>query len=816
MAKRYRSNFSAETTGINLKELAFLEDILEQLPVGVVVISPNSGQFLFANSRAAQILGHQDSEAIVPGRAWEETPLLADARPLGDRPWPLDRTLSTGEVISGQELMVRRADGRAAVLRVHVFPIVGAGKRALSVVMTFSDITQTKEAEAALRESEERYRSLVDCSPEPIAVHSGGVVVYLNEAGARLLGADSPGEVIGRPVLDFVPPDQVEMIKGRMRRVLEEGWAPLIEEQFLRLDGRSVDVEVVAVRVSYQGRLASQMVIRDISARKRAERARQLLTRAGVVLSSTLDFHQTLDNAARLGIPSVADACLLEVEEEGQHVPSQVIALADREEEARLRRRLRRHSGHALCLQPQLEASGTDHPLMLTGEAALNALVDSPNRGLAKVWRSLAPQAVVVIPLAARRQVTGTMTFLQLGEEPRLSEEDLPALEELGRRTAVAIDNARLYREMQEADRRKDEFLAMLAHELRNPLAAISGAIEVLGQDGGQPETLHHARAAADRQLGNMTRLLDDLLEVSRITQGKIQLRREAVLLGDPLDQSIRACGELLKTQGHELKLVLLEAPLTVQADPSRLEQIFTNLLNNAAKYTPPRGVLELSTALEDGMAVIRVKDNGVGIAREVLPHVFDLFVQGESTLDRAQGGLGIGLTLVRRLVEMHGGQVSAKSDGPGTGSEFTVLLPVKGGKEPTPRRPAPPQGAVSVNTGRRVLLVDDNLDVAVMLATLLRGDGHEVEVAHDGPAALEAAKAWKPAVVLLDIGLPAMDGYQVARGLRKREGGQELLIIAITGYCQGPDREKALKAGFDHYLVKPVPMARLRAILAQ
>ena len=816
MAKRYKSNFSAETTGINLRELAFLEDILEQLPVGVVVISPNSGQFLYGNSRAAEILGCTASDATLPGRPWDETPLLADARPLGDQPWPLARTLDTGEVINGQEVMVRRADGQPAVVRVHAFPILGVGRRTLSIVMTFSDITQTKEAEAALRESEERYRSLVDFSPEPIAVHSGGIVVYLNEAGARLLGADSPGEIIGRPVLDFVPPAQVPMIKRRMRRVLEEGWAPLIEEQFLGLDGRIVDVEVVAVRVSYQGRLASQMVIRDISHRKQAQRARQLLTHAGMVLSSTLDFGQTLENAARLGIPTVADACLLEVAEEGEHGLSQVIALEDRDEEARLRRRLRRHSDHALCLQPLLEANGNNRPLMLTGEAALNACLNSPNQGLVKVWRALAPQAVVIVPLTARRKVTGIMTFLQLTSETRVQEDDLPALDELGRRTAVAIDNARLYREMQEADRRKDEFLAMLAHELRNPLAAISGAIEVLGQDGGQPETLHHARAAADRQLGNMTRLLDDLLEVSRITQGKIQLRREAVLLGDPLDQSIRACGELLKTQGHELKLVLLEAPLTVQADPSRLEQIFTNLLNNAAKYTPPRGVLELSTALEDGMAVIRVKDNGVGIAREVLPHVFDLFVQGESTLDRAQGGLGIGLTLVRRLVEMHGGQVSAKSDGPGTGSEFTVLLPVKGGKEPTPRRPAPPQGAVSVNTGRRVLLVDDNLDVAVMLATLLRGDGHEVEVAHDGPAALEAAKAWKPAVVLLDIGLPAMDGYQVARKLREREGGDQLLIIAITGYGQEPDRQKAKDAGFDHYLVKPVPMAKLRELLAE
>ncbi len=816
MAKRYKSKFSAETTGINLRELAFLEDILEQLPVGVVVVSPNSGQFLYANSRAAEILGSTAEDATQPGRYWAETPLLAESRPLGDQPWPLARTLDSGEVISGQELMVRRADGPSAVLRVHVFPILGVGNRTLSVVMTFSDITQTKEAEAALRESEERYRSLVEFSPEPIAVHSGGVVVYVNEAGAKLLGAESPGELIGRPVLDFVPPDQVDVIKRRMRRVLEEGWAPLIEEQFLTLDGDTVDVEVVAVRVMYQGRLASQMVIRDISQRKRALRARLLLTRAGVVLSSTLDFRQTLDNAARLGIPSVANACLLEVSDEGHHSPSQVIALADKEEEARLRRRLKRHAGPDLCLQPLLDSADDDSPLLLTGDDALNALTDSPNQGLAKVWRSLAPRAVVVVPLTARRKITGTMTFLQLGDKPRLTDDDLSALEELGRRTAVAVDNARLYREMQEADRRKDEFLAMLAHELRNPLAAISGAIELLGKEGADAEDMGSARAAADRQLGHMTRLLDDLLEVSRITQGKIQLRRAVVPLGDCLEQSMRGTRDLLKNLGHELTLNLTDDPLTVNADPSRMEQIFTNLLSNAAKYTPPNGEVRVSSARENGMAVVRIRDNGVGIAREVLPHVFDLFVQGESSLDRAQGGLGIGLTLASRLAEMHGGRISAHSDGPGTGSEFIVQLPVAGQDKAAARLPTPARDSARAASQRQVLLVDDNRDVAVMLATLLRGDGHEVKVAHDGPAALEAAREWEPAVVLLDIGLPAMDGYQVARELRAAEGGDKLLIIAITGYGQGPDRQKAKDAGFDHYLVKPVPMARLRELLAE
>ncbi len=813
MADRFDSDFSNETTGINLRELSFLEDILEQLPVGVVVISPNSGKFLFANNRAAQILYCTEVGALDPGRPWDRTPLLVGAGPMGDQPWPLARTLKTGEVIDGEELLVRRHDQKTTMLRVHIFPIRGVTGRAMSIVMTFSDITKTKEAEAALRESEERYRSLVEYSPEPIAVHSGGLIVYANEASARLLGASSPQEIIGRPVMDFVPEELVPMIKQRVRKVIEDGWAPLVEEQFVRLDGTRVDVEVVAVRVMFQGRLSSQMVIRDITPRKRAERARQLLTRAGVVLSSTLDFRPTLENAVRLAVPELSDACLLEITDERHHPSSLLLAHRDPMREGELRELVKKVDKSEPCLEIFFPGGTAQGPMQLSGEQAAEAIARGPDNGLEALCHSMSPHSVVVVPLTARRKVTGSMIFIQAAAERRFRDEDLPLLEELGRRAAVAIDNARLYREMQEADRRKDEFLAMLAHELRNPLAALSSAVELLSRQEPEAAGLSSARTAADRQLGIMTRLLDDLLEVSRITQGKIQLRKEPLDLGAVIKQSARACGELYRAREHVLTLEGLEEPISLQADPSRLEQIFSNLLGNAAKYTPPGGEVTVSVRVEKQQAAVRVRDNGVGIDPEVLPHVFDLFVQGESTLDRAQGGLGIGLTLVRRLVDLHGGEVSARSRGPGLGAEFQVQFPVQDGSA-RPRRSTQPDPVARASVGKRILLVDDNEDVAEMLATLLRGDGHEVHVAHDGPEALESARRLQPSVVLLDIGLPAMDGYQVARELRRSSGDRQPLIIAITGYGQAPDRRKAEEAGFDHYLVKPVPMATLRDLM--
>jgi PAS domain S-box-containing protein len=368
--------------------------------------------------------------------------------------------------------------------------------------------------------------------------------------------------------------------------------------------------------------------------------------------------------------------------------------------------------------------------------------------------------------------------------------------------------------ELADANRRKDEFLAMLGHELRNPLAPVLNAVQIIQQEGGDRPAVKQAAAMIDRQLRRIVRLVDDLLDVSRITKGKIQLRPRREQLGAIVTHALESVRPLIESRKHELSLALPAEAVWLDADPDRLEQVLANLLNNAAKYTEPGGHIRLSVEREGQQAVVRVKDTGIGIRSDMLPRIFDLFVQSDRALDRAQGGLGIGLTLVRKLVEMHGGTAEGFSDGVGKGSEFVVRLPVvpevTGLPPEAVPEPARPQGG-----SLRVLVVDDNVDTADSLAMLLRFYGHEVRAVHTGPRALQAARADAPDVILLDIGLPGMDGYEVARRLREQQGSGKVRLIAMTGYGQEADRRRSQDAGFDHHLVKPVDPARLQELLS-
>jgi CheY-like chemotaxis protein len=363
-----------------------------------------------------------------------------------------------------------------------------------------------------------------------------------------------------------------------------------------------------------------------------------------------------------------------------------------------------------------------------------------------------------------------------------------------------------------EADRRKDEFLAMLAHELRNPLAAINSAVQLTTLIGVQ-DPIRRSMEVINRQLKHLSRLIDDLCDVSRLTRGKIQLRKERLDVAMVLRSAVESVRPLIETRRHNLTVAVGAEPLLAEADSVRLEQIMTNLLANAAKYTDSGGQIWLSAEPDGEEIVIKVRDTGVGIPSEQLPRLFDLFAQGARLLARSEGGLGIGLTLVRSLAEMHGGRVTATSAGPGMGSEFVVRLPAALTLSPAREEPKS-QVEPGSRRGSRVLVVDDNVELAQGLASLLKMLNHEVWTAYDGPTGLEAARGHRPEVVLLDIGLPGLDGYQVAEQLRQEEFGKDVLLIAVTGYGQEEDRQQAFSAGFDHFLTKPVDYATLREIM--
>ena len=392
--------------------------------------------------------------------------------------------------------------------------------------------------------------------------------------------------------------------------------------------------------------------------------------------------------------------------------------------------------------------------------------------------------------------------------------EDEAVLAQLAATASVGLENSRLYDSLREQDKRKDEFLATLAHELRNPLAPVRTGLEILkvAGDGEQAKT---ARDMMERQLGHMVRLVDDLMDVSRVSRGQMELKPEKLTIQVVLDMAFETSRPLVEGGRHELSISLPKEALHVIADLTRLAQMFSNLINNAAKYTPEGGRIDLCADRDGEHVVVRVTDTGVGIPQEMLSKVFDLFTQVGQTLDRSQGGLGIGLSLVRRLAEMHGGTVGADSPGPGLGSTFTVRLPLAPAESDEPENlnesTEPAENVVSL---QRVLVVDDNVDGAESLAMLLQLFGHETRTVHTGPDALTAVRDFLPDVVFLDIGLPGMNGYEVAKRLRQDAGLVTPMLVALTGWGSEDDRRRAREAGFDGHLTKPVDPATVREIL--
>jgi signal transduction histidine kinase len=408
----------------------------------------------------------------------------------------------------------------------------------------------------------------------------------------------------------------------------------------------------------------------------------------------------------------------------------------------------------------------------------------------------------------AQGRITGVL-FVGALPGRSFSEEDVRLARTFADQAAVAIANAELYGEMERTNRAKDEFLAMLGHELRNPLNAIGSAASLLALGDGGAEMAERARAVIHRQVQHLARLVEDLLDVSRVTSGKVVLVRQPTDVAEVATSTItgwRASGRFAR---HDVSLEA--SPVWVDADPTRLEQVLGNLLANALKYTPAGGRITVRVGADGDSAILEVDDTGVGIPAELLRKVFDLFVQGERTLDRAQGGLGIGLTLTRALVEMHGGTVEARSAGSGRGATFTIRLP----RIPAPASAAPLAAAPSASRApRRILLVEDNADARDMLRAQLAQDGHEVHAAADGPTGVEMAASVRPDVVLIDIGLPGLDGYEVARRIRATAWGKSMLLVALTGYGQADDRRRALEAGCDVHVTKPVFPGRLAEII--
>jgi signal transduction histidine kinase/DNA-binding response OmpR family regulator len=548
---------------------------------------------------------------------------------------------------------------------------------------------------------------------------------------------------------------------------------------------------------------------REQAARAAAEtstRRSAFLAEASSVLAKSLDYEATLEGLRRLVLPKLAEVAGITLIDERTQVGHSELAWIDPNSQQPM------HVSLAAAQLPPSLATGI-HNALRSGEQ--QTVRNFELTGLERNSHLPVSKSAEVLPLVARNKVIGVLWLC--ADVVGRKEIDLSLASDVAGRAAIAIDNARLYREIQDGDRRKNEFLAMLGHELRNPLAAVANALQCLDAARDDEQMWQEVREVLQRQSKQMTRLVDDLLDVARITRGTVELRKEVVDLASAIQRAVATTAPAIAAREHEFTVSVPVGRQLLIADPTRLEQILGNLINNAAKYTEPGGKIKLVVEHEPQQFVIRVIDNGIGIPDSLLPQVFDLFTQGNLTLDRTQGGLGIGLTLVQRLVELHGGRIEAKSEGYQQGSEFVVYLPryLEAPKIRVDDQASGLQSPIASVSSRRVLLVDDNADLAFTMSALLRFGGHEVRVASDGTTALEAANEWQPEVILLDIGLPGIDGYEVARRIRQQPAFQDVLLIAMTGYGQQEDRLRSQEAGFDHHLVKPARFDELQQILA-
>jgi PAS domain S-box-containing protein len=689
----------------------------------------------------------------------------------------------------------------------------GAGTNLLAdpdvqaIVVNYRDIGAQRAAEQALSQSETRFRRLAESNIIGVIIGDAtGKLSYANDAYLEMLGYTREEFEAGKlRWRDATPPEHLPVVERAFAEARERGACTPYEKEYLRKDGSRVPV---LLGFTVLGGLPPEYIcfVLDLSEQKRVARQLQLLYEVATALALSGDPWAFIDDlyrklAAQLGLEVYLNYL---VEDDGRRL------------------RLAHYGGLAEPIARKL--AHLELGQAVSGQVAQErrpvavADVQHSRDTRTGLIRSLGITAYACNPLVANGRLIGTLAF-GTRTRPSFTPDELRLMHSVCDHIAVAIDRARLMVQLKqqaerlaETDRKKDEFLALLGHELRNPLAPVRNAVQLLKlREPAHPDQ-RWAVGVIDRQTQHLARLVNDLLDVSRILTGKVRLERRPVDAAAVVAHAVEISRPLVEARRHHLTVVVPEAP-RVHGDLTRLAQALSNLIVNAAKYTPDGGDIRVSVRREEDTVVFRVRDNGAGIPAEVLPTVFELFAQASHTLDRAQGGLGIGLTLVRSIVERHGGTVAAFSEGPGRGSEFIIRLPALTG---TPDGPPEAPGRDPASAAcRRVLVVDDNRDAAESAAVLARLWGHDVRVAYDGPGALELAGGFQPEVVLLDIGLPGISGYDVARRLRRMPGLDDVLLVAVTGYGQDMDRQCSQEAGFDRHLVKPLEPADLQDLLA-
>ena len=663
-------------------------------------------------------------------------------------------------------------------------------------------------------EDGERARALlaaiVESSDDAIVSKSlDGTILSWNRGAERIFGY-SADEAIGRHITLIIPPERHSEETAILARIARGQRIEHFETVRRTKQGRliTVSLTVSPVRDRTGHIVGASKVARDVTARrfaddmlrKQSQTLRLLWESAAVLLAAEEPATMMQALFTRIA-PHLALDVYMYFAPTGTGDALELRSYAGLSEE-QASRLARSDFSQSAC---GVAATRRERIVATRIQASREPILDQARRfGL---------RACVWSPLVAEGRLLGVLGF---GTRRRdaLEQGELEFLQTISHYVTVVCERARLLRELRDTDRRKDEFLATLAHELRNPLAPIRNALQIIAlSDEGA--ALEHARSMMERQLGQMVRLIDDLLDVSRITVGKLELRKERIALATVLASAVETARPLIDASGHALHVAGTADPVYLDADPVRLAQVFSNLLNNAAKYMDRGGRIDVTTSRRGEQICVTVSDTGRGIPAEALSQVFDMFSQVDRSLERSHGGLGIGLTLVKRLVEMHGGRVEVRSEGAGKGTQVSVHLRAVSAS-PSPDAARPGQRPRAASRSFRILVADDNQDAAESLAMMLRMMGNHVRTVHDGEQAVAEAAAFRPDVILLDIGMPRMNGYDAAREIRGQGWGARMVLVALTGWGQDEDKRRASQAGFDRHFTKPVSPADLERLLGE
>jgi signal transduction histidine kinase/DNA-binding response OmpR family regulator len=626
--------------------------------------------------------------------------------------------------------------------------------------------------------------------------------------------------------------DEERMAKGYALGAVDFMVSPIVPEVLRTKVKVFVDLFLLAQQAKMQAKERIALA-EERAARAAAERASQrsaFLARASVALSGSLNFSETRCELVRLAIPFLADVSALTLPGgEPIWARTEVAWLSGDELQSPLATSfVAAECGGWFEAIERVMATGVGESFSMGAEGGPRAAGrDISQWPHVEIPPGAKIRSLLLLPLVARAHTVGVLS-LGFGPSERSYDPELISIaSDFAGRAAIALDNALLYKELRDHDRRKDEFLAILSHELRNPLAPIANAVHVLSADTGDGTQLKWAKQVLERQVHQLRRLVDDLLDVSRITHGKIELQMQPLDVASVVAVAVETAKPFIDARQHMLEVRLPAQPMQVKGDPVRLAQILANLLNNAAKYTDRNGRIALTAVREGNEVVFNVRDSGIGICADALTAIFEPFRQLGNASDRVQGGLGVGLTLVKRFVAMHDGTIEARSGGPGQGSEFIVRLPLLAEAattnamtqlrtQPTTQLTAESESAAPSAKRRRILVADDNVDLAASMGLLLELMGNEVRVTHDGLTAVAMEAEFRPDIVFLDIGMAKMNGFDACRRIREKPWGKEPVIVALTGWGHADDKRRSREAGFDHHLVKPLDPALLERFLAE